>query len=403
MTMYSSIVHQERIVSLEWEANSYQRSRNMAQLGSNLGRVFPSHEVMLSTVAGRNLLFSPESQQIFEINDMAAYLWSAMREGCTYETIVSELADQGVPLETAKAYLEDVLLEWSRRGLVKTPAVTAADLSDKTSFSQQIGLLGLTVLVRYGTSLFHDVAPAFRHLQVKEAAPNVVLDAIEEGQWIKLFRNGKRMFAVRGDELATALRAQLLEEALSGVAYELALHAATLIWKDRAMLLNGHPGAGKTTLTLALVNAGFGFAGDDVAFLNSQGQVTGIPFSPACKAGAWKLIAQFRPDINDEPIFRRYDRRRVRYPEPRNLVAAIPRPAGWVVFLDRRDNAAAVLTRINPVSAMRSMLRESYVQDRRLTAAGFMSLSYVANHADCYQLTYSNLDNAVDLLCRTCR
>ena len=70
--------------------------------------------------------------------------------------------------------------------------------------------------------------------------------------------------------------------------YELVFDAAALVRNGRMLLVSGHPGAGKTTLTLALVDAGFGFAGDDLALLNSEGRVTGVPFAPAIKAGVGK-------------------------------------------------------------------------------------------------------------------
>ncbi len=370
---------------------------------ASLRRLSPSHELVFSRVAERNLLFSTRDQRVFEINDMAAYIWCSICEGCGHETIVRELASQGIPLETATTYLGDALRDWCQRGILKPAPIAPASMSDKMLFCQQIEVLGVSILVRYGTGLFRDVAPVFRHLQMEKAAPDVTLDVVEEGSRIELFRNGNWMFSFRGDELATVLKGQLLDEALTAADYELALHTATLVQDDRVMLLNGRPGAGKTTLTLALVSAGFGFAGDDVALLDSQGQVTGIPFSPACKAGAWKLVARYQPEINNDPVFHRCDRRRVRYPAPRNLRSAIPRPVGWVIFLDRQDRATTALTRIDPIRAMQGMLRESCAQGRRLTAAGFTSLLHAISHAECYQLTYYNLEDAVDLLCRTCQ
>lgn len=49
-----------------------------------------------------------------------------------------------------------------------------------------------------------------------------------------------------------------------------ALHAATLCWKDRGLLIAGTSGAGKTTLALTLLRSGFGFLGDDLGFLATE-------------------------------------------------------------------------------------------------------------------------------------
>jgi hypothetical protein len=372
-------------------------------LDRSLERLSPSPEITFGTVAERNLLFSESDQRIFEINNIAAYIWCSLREGCGYEVIVTELADRGIPLETARTYLKNALLEWSRKGFLKRSHVTVQPALHETLYSQNIGLAAVPITVHYRTGLFCEVAAVFQHLQTEEATPDVTLDVVEKNKRVELFRNGKWVFSAPADELATVLKGQLLEEALARANYELALHAATLVRNERMMLLSGHPGAGKTTLTLALVDAGFGFAGDDVALLSSDSRVTGIPFAPACKAGSWRLISQYRPDIENSPIFRRCDRRRVRYPALTGLVPSVPRSVGWVIFLDRRGGESAGLIRIDPVSAVQGMLRESYARGRRLMASGFTSILRVVERAECYRLVYSELEDAVDLLCRRCR
>ncbi|WOH56115.1 MULTISPECIES: hypothetical protein [Bradyrhizobium] len=42
------------------------------------------------------------------------------------------------------------------------------------------------------------------------------------------------------------------------------------------LLLCGQPGAGKSTLALELVDAGFQYAGDDVALIGADGTICGI-------------------------------------------------------------------------------------------------------------------------------
>ena len=199
------------------------------------------------------------------------------------------------------------------------------------------------------------------------------------------------------------VKGQLLNEILESAIYELALHAASLIRNGRMLLVSGHPGAGKTTLTLGLVDAGFGFAGDDLALLNSEGRVTGVPFAPAVKSGAWNLVATCRPDIRNFPVFRHPDSKRVRYPTPRGLVPYIDYAVGWLVLLDRQPGAAAMLKPVDPVSALRWVLQESYAQGQQLTVAGFKALGRAIDGAKYYRLTYSRLDDAVELLDRTCR
>lgn len=373
-------------------------------MGSNLSleKLTISKEIHFGIIAGRNILFSEADQKLFEINDMAAYIWRSIEDGFKQDVILNEMVAQGVTRRLAETYLNTALLEWTRLGFMKPESMPCA-LSDKASLCQDIIVTGMSIRIRYATSLASIVAPIFEHLESQTAAPNVILDVSDQGERVHLLRNGSWLCSCSREETATVLKGQLLDEVLEGTDYELALHAAALIRNGRMLLIGGHPGAGKTTLTLALVNAGFGFAGDDLALLNSEGQVTGVPFAPAVKAGAWKLAATYRPDIHRTSIFRRPDRKRVRYPSPLGLVPAAPYSIGWLMLLDRRPGAAASLTPVDPVGAVGWMLQDSHTQSQRLTPRGFKAIGRAIERAEYYRLTYSHLEDAVELLHQTCQ
>jgi hypothetical protein len=367
-------------------------------------QLVPAGEISFWVIAGRNILFSAATQTLVEINDTAAYIWRAIELGLDRESIFSEMVEQGLSLATAESYFDGAILEWTRLGFVKpSPQSASCILLDKAPLCQDIRVAGVPLRIRYATDLTPVVAPIFEHLESQGTTPDIALDVVERDRRTDLFRNGSWLLSCSHEETATVLKGQLLNEVLEGAVYELALHAAALVRNGCMLLISGHPGAGKTTLTLALVDAGFGFAGDDLALLNSQGRVTGVPFAPAVKAGAWKLVATCRPDIHSVPVFRRPDRKRVRYPAPRGLVAALAYPVGWLVLLDRSPGATAALTPVDPISAVRWILQESYAQGRQLTTAGFKAIGDAIDRAKYYRLTYSRLEDAVELLDRTCR
>ncbi len=368
------------------------------------GRLSISTKVSFATIAGRNVLFDETDQKLFEINDTAAYIWCAVADGLAQKAILQELRDQGLAPETAQAYVETAVHEWIGLGFMRpAPASAGAFLPDQPLVCQDIQVAGTAVRIRYATGLACAVAPVFDHLEVQGIAPDLVLELVERGEQVDLFRNDDWLFSCSHEELATLLKGQLLEEVLGAGIYELALHAASLVRTGRMLLLCGRPGAGKTTLTLALLDAGFGFAGDDLALLDAQGHVSGVPFAPAVKEGAWDLVAAYRPDIYDTAVFCRPDRQRVRYPAPRGLVPASPYPVGWLVLLDRHPEAAATLAPVDPITAVSWTLAEGYAQGRRLTTTGFRAVGRAVDRAEYFRLTYSRLEDAVELLQRACR
>jgi hypothetical protein len=72
------------------------------------------------------------------------------------------------------------------------------------------------------------------------------------------------------------------------------------------------------------------------------------------------------------------------------------------VLLDRRTGAKASLTPADSPTVVRCVLREAYALGRKLTPAGFDAVAGAVDHAECYCLTYSGLEDAVELLQRRC-
>lgn len=356
----------------------------------------------LARIRGQSILFSPSRQALFALNDTGADIWRSLEDGLSLEDISSAIANCGVDRRQSVGYVEAAVSQWERLGLIQPSPVSLSASSDR-GVSQIVAVAGSHVRIVYPASHVFPAATAFRHLEVRGAAADLALKLIDQGGRIHLFRHKHWILSCSSDELATVLKGQLLSEVLKRGAYELAVHAAALVRDDRILLLCGSPGAGKTTLTLGLVQAGFGFAGDDVTLLDPLGRGVGIPFAPAVKAGAWAILAPYYPDLDAVPIFRRPDRRRVRYLVPKELVSPSPRTVGWVVLLRRRANASAVLAPVASVDALRGLLNGSFALGGELTGTAFDVLTKVIESADVYCLTYSRLDDAIALMQKALR
>lgn len=357
----------------------------------------------LAVVAGQIMVFGQAQQKLFELNDTAAYIWRSLEDGIQLEGVINELAEHGVDRNVAEDYVCSALREWNRLGIRPPPPVPPRLAPGKAHLCQDIELAGLHIRIRYRTARAYPAASIFRHLEIEGETPSLWLDVVEQGPEHHLIKNNHWFASCSAEELAPLLKVELLTEVLAGSDYELALHTASLVQDERMLLICGHPGAGKTTLALALAHAGFGFAGDDLALLDSTGRVTGVPFVAAAKAGAWDLLAGFQPDIRKAPVFRRPDRKRVRFILPHGLVSAVPRPVGWLVLLRRRSGAEASLRPLDPADAFSALLEDAHAQHERLTRNGFAALVSTISAAKCYCLTYSSLEDAVARLQEACR
>ena len=78
------------------------------------------------------------------------------------------------------------------------------------------------------------------------------------------------------------------------------LHAGGVALDGAGAIISGPSGAGKTTLTAALVRAGFGYLTDEALAIDP---VTGLlqpyPKALSIKRGSWELLADLRPPPSD--------------------------------------------------------------------------------------------------------
>ncbi|TGQ68270.1 PqqD family peptide modification chaperone [Mesorhizobium sp. M00.F.Ca.ET.186.01.1.1] len=358
----------------------------------------------LVRVGGQNILFSPTRKAIFVVNDTAADIWRSLEEGISPQAISDEMACKGVDRLEANRHVEAALGDWQRQSLIRPCAPLSTSLAQEPA-SQMVAIAGRNMRIVYRAACAFPAIAAFRHLEVARETADVLLEVVEHGGRVHLFRDSEWILSCSPDELPVMLKGQLLTEVLEYGSYELALHAAALFRNERIVLLCGNPGAGKTTLTLALVHAGFGFAADDVTLLDSRGHGIGLPFAPAVKAGAWPLLAEYCPGLDAVPVCRRPDRRRVRFAVPK---ASVPLPAsalpiGCMVLLRRGRDSKACLEPVDPASALRGLLNGALAPGGELSGTAFDVLTQLIGSAETYCLTYSRLDDAVQLITKACR
>lgn len=268
-------------------------------------------------------------------------------------------------------------------------------------------MIGETCIeIRYATaSLTEFVSPGFKHLEATGRNPDRALDLSEQGGEIVIRSGALHLATCRREEIVPALRGALTMEALEHGRHEVALHTATVASDRGALLISGCPGAGKSTLAVALAQSGLSLdlAGDDVALLRADGQVTALQFAPALKAGSWPLLEGVCPGVMDLPVHVRYDGQQVRFPDRVPLAGPDPRPVRWVVGLDRQETAGAALKRLDPLDTLRDLIGGAASRDDRLSGNAFQAMSRALEKAGCYRLTYSRLDHAVACLIELCR
>lgn len=349
---------------------------------------------------GRLLLFLEHSQEICEINESAENLVALLAEGIELDgegMFCPELADQNIdwPGEAIAA----VLVEWSARGILK------ADWS--TGHRQTMPALYLNA----GTVAFEFLFPCdelgaelsrlYAHLPSREPTDTRQIRRLEIGalgEFAIVRLEGELTRLVPRAQVASSVHNILLQSMLRIPSLVL-LHAACAQVNERAVLLFGPPGAGKSTLGHALSSHVDALCGDDVvAFDPATGCVMAVPFPLTMKEEGWQIALARDTDLEDRPAELRADGVAVRYVPLAPADHGKWLDIGHLVSLNREGHSEPTLSKLSEFEALKIMLAEAHSANGRSSFTLVRLLTEIVARAGKWRLTYENSSEAATRL-----
>ncbi len=368
--------------------------------------------VAVLSLAGHDALFCEAAQKLYALDAFAAVIARRLADAPTpFDSLIAYCVRRGMDPSGAADAVAALVTLWSRADLLAVAPPIQGEVAGRFRFDLAGMPMDVSVI---GDGLLQAIDwPALAELPM---APAPVVSAATQTvrSWqirpgpsrgdepdVIIAREGRPASIVPLAEAVPTLKARLVDNVLRATD-RIALHAAALVRRGRALLLSGEPGAGKSTLATALTLAGLGYAGDDIALLDGDAMVQGIAFHPTLKRGSWDLLPAYRDALSESRVHRRADGAVLRY-LPMSEPCTGRYPVGWIALLDRGEGASARIDRIEPLAALEALLKGAFARTGRSTLADIRVLSQVVSRATCWRLSYENLDQAVELLDRATR
>jgi hypothetical protein len=367
------------------------------------------HSYVLRVAEGASFLslddqtavFSEPAQRIYGLNNMAANIWCRLEERQTPSVISGELIKSGVTPHLAREYVDQAIRMWLKLGLLKIDCGADRDnLRRENSFAVNVGKLKVTIQAT--SELLARLSPLFCDHVIAADGHGDIFHVVEHDRLIHVFHNELNVICCDVNELAPSLKAYITEQIVTKSPPDVVFHAACLVRGERSILISGAPGAGKTTLALHLMNAEFEYRADDIVLIAPDGNVTGVPFAPTVKSGAWEKVNKIYPELNDALIHRRPDGKRVRYLKPARTVKNGRCPVGWIIFIKRNSDGPANLKPLSRVDALGRLMEGSFSPGGKLTHAACNAIKRTLVNANSFELTYSNATDASNAIARLC-
>jgi hypothetical protein len=355
----------------------------------------PAADAVFALLDGRPVLFSESGQNIFRLDQAGGFIWCRLAQGASLAAVYQELGELGIIEPVGRQFVQQAISAWIDRGLLEVDG----RMSTNCSFSAMLERQRISVRAE-NWELLQRLVSLFCASDNVDGKGDIVIETMMLEDQVIFGGIDARIHRCGVEALAPTIKAHLTDRLIRSDRWVFALHAASLEKNGAGLLLCGEAGAGKSTLTLHLVEAGFQYSGDDVALIEGDGLACGLPFALTLKEGSWGWMSSLHNSW-DGVTHRRADGAQVRYLPVSNAHNG-SLAVSWIIFLNRVASGSPKLTSVNQLDSMKRLIAGAFAADGRLSQAGFFALKGIVSRARSYQLTYCEAVEARELLAELC-
>ena len=383
-------------------------------------------DVKYFELEGEGILYSGRAGRLVHLNPTAAFVWTGIAQGIPLQSIAEDIsAAFSQDLDSVLCDCRQIVAEWSEAGLfdpgsgqdaveapesggtrTRSPDGTPPDWKEcEPSLVSAFRLGSFSFELRSGDSgaeaSIHRMLQPILAEQDSEAKNRVYEFRSSSSVW-RLYSNRKWICDCSdGGELYPQLHAQIMLDYYQAQDCLAALHTAALAGdRERCILLAGPPGSGKSTLTAAAISRGFGYLADDTVLLSSPPiRAFGIAMPLGIKEGSWQPLAEYWPQLSEQKVHLRADGKNIRYLAPPGWTDIAKSSDGShvaaIVFLTYQDSSPTVLTRLTPATALVRLGVAGYDVGGGLSEQKVSSMVDWILATPAYELTYSDVPEAL--------
>lgn len=180
----------------------------------------------------------------------------------------------------------------------------------------------------------------------------------------------------------------------------LMIHAAVIERNGYAAILPAPPGSGKSTLCAALVHRGWRLLSDELALVRIEdGQLIPLPRPVSLKNQSIDIIKRYESAaILSRKVADTMKGTVALMKAPNESVDSFLKPAraSWVIFPKYQQGPTAKMMAVSKSQAFMRVADNSFNYSL-LGAKGFETLAGVMDTCQCYDFTYENLDDAINI------
>ena len=380
-----------------------------------MARVILRPDLVLLPLGDDTVLFSEEAQRLVWLTATAAFVVQELKDGKSGDEIVAFLVTEGgVARDDADSWVETTLAGLHSQGMLAgdegahdeatTPRFNSLSSS---KLEKRYRLLKTVALIRYGMKeQMERVDTVIGHLAIDDdAVPTTTLEIFgsrdEDGPISSgINKNGVPVDVTNGlQRLGPIVKGLLWQDAVNSYDFLFYIHAGVVGLGESCILLPAAAGSGKSSLTAALSHSGFRYFTDEVALITRETfLVPPVPLALCSKSTGWDLMARYYPEISTLQAHERMDGKTIRYLAPPPDAATNAAPVSHIIFPIYEKDGETAIHPLPRVEAVRRLMGECLALRQRLDLGNVKALVQWIAGIECYALTMSSLDEAVELV-----
>jgi len=338
------------------------------------------------------------SRAIVFSNEAGDQILDGLLSGAAPDRIAAEAAEDPQDIAVLLPAIEQTLDAWRSAGLLSTTDLAThfpeEPPAGATSFEAVFHHAGrFCRLMSDSAALFGQIATLLCDFRLFGAHPslNATVRMAEVPAGIAVFEDGRPLWRAATPDEARFLAMQALIAALTGGdATSAILHAGLVVKAQAGLLLAGTTGRGKTTLTLALADAGWAFGGDDMIALRSDGTATALPLGAHLKQNK---DVQARSDAR---VVAWCDADGGLFWPPLTVTSGSHINIRAILLPHHAPDHAPTLNAVSPEAALEALVTTG--SEPIGTTQSLSGIATLVNTAPAYTMTYASTAQALDLI-----
>jgi hypothetical protein len=371
---------------------------------------------------GEMLLFSEKAQKVYCLNHSASLIWSYLESQMTPDEVVTTVANTyGVRREQAGVDVGNLIRNLCGAGLLTCghlqescsdrPKVQRANPSGcqfaaslERRHHLRFNLLEKAFLVRCDSQdIGKCLSEAFAHLRSDVHEPPIIIDIVGSATDLSIYALGLLVaHDVNQEHVVPMVIDIVLSAAYRSHDCLIAIHAAVLKAGRECAVFVGESGAGKTSLSAALIHHGFTYFSDETTFIDRSNKIIPLPMSLRIKEGAWKLLLPMFPDLLKLRVHCLPENQKVRFLPPTSGNFAVTSEEGcrarWLISVRYAPGEKTEIIRICRVRALASLQSAGFDVCGPLDRQRIGDLLTWIRTLDCYEMRINKLEDAVDVI-----